>query len=107
VHLWFIYFLTVNGVGEAAHITVNALTLTAFSVVATEVGNVSMSLVSGQVMLSWNTEFGVSYGVQATDDLASGTWTAINSDIVGIDGTCSVTNDISEEQQFFRPYLEE
>jgi hypothetical protein len=59
------------------------------------------------VAFSWTTVSGASYGVEATSDLVYGTWSKILTGIDGINGVLSVTNNITEDQQFFRVYLEE
>lgn len=72
--------------------------------------DISASVVSAEKMVfSWEGVSGVSYGVQATDNLAVGTWTNIITGITGVDGIMSVTNEIdtTEVQQFFRTYFEE
>lgn len=43
---------------------------------------------------------------QAVDDL-QGTWAGITNGIAGIDGELYITNNITEDRQFFRAYLDE
>jgi hypothetical protein len=60
-----------------------------------------------KMALSWTAVSGASYGVMATTNLASGTWTNILTGMTSGDGLISVTNDFSGNQRFFRVYLEQ
>uniref|UniRef100_UPI00356588E6 beta strand repeat-containing protein n=1 Tax=Pontiella sp. TaxID=2837462 RepID=UPI00356588E6 len=102
-------YLGLTGDGGAAQIVLAALTLTAYQEPVTAIGAMGVGVISGgtQVVLSWQGQAGASYGVEATDNLVTGTWTGINTGIAGLDGMLSVTNDITADQQFFRSYVEE
>jgi hypothetical protein len=52
--------------------------------------------------LSWTAESGVSYIVSATTNLVAGPLINVSTNVAGADGTLSVTNDIADDQQFFR-----
>ncbi|MDF7801955.1 Ig-like domain-containing protein [Pontiellaceae bacterium B1224] len=60
-----------------------------------------------EIVLSWMTSWGTSYGLEATDDLMFGVWSPVVENIDGIDGLISVTNSIADDLQFFRPYVED
>ena len=60
-----------------------------------------------EVVLSWMTVSGTSYGVMWTTNLTTGSWIDITNGISGNDARMSVTNAITEKQQFFQVYREE
>jgi hypothetical protein len=59
------------------------------------------------MVLSWQAQSGTSYGVMATTNLVTGTWSNIVEGIVGFDGVVSVTNTPAVDQQYYRAYIEE
>jgi hypothetical protein len=66
------------------------------------------SIVGGtEVALSWMSAGGESYGVESTTNLVEGPWVEITNGISGNDAVVSVTNALTEQQQFYRVYLEE
>lgn len=100
--------ITVTGEGNAAHVTVAALTLRAYSIAPSEIGAASLSVLPGgtEVAICWPGQAGITYAIEATDNLVIGNWTNINSGIVGIGGEMCVTNAITGDQHFFRPVLD-
>jgi hypothetical protein len=60
-----------------------------------------------RMALSWRTVSGATYGVKATTNLVTGSWTNIATGISGAGELISVTNSMTEGQQFFRVFLEE
>jgi hypothetical protein len=74
-----------------------------------EIGNMSISTLPGgtQVVLSWNTGIGYTYGLQAKSGLEFGTWNNIATNIIATGSEVSVTNSILSAAEFYRAYLEE
>ncbi|MDF7825985.1 hypothetical protein P4B35_18285 [Pontiellaceae bacterium B12227] len=85
--------IIVTGQGGAAHIAVSALTLTAISVAPTEIGDVSMEMIPGNMVLSWDD--GGTYSVETNANLLYGSWGTLQS------GTSPITNAIGSESQLF------
>ncbi|VGO13180.1 hypothetical protein PDESU_01734 [Pontiella desulfatans] len=73
------------------------------------VGDVSYQILSGgtQIALSWPTEAGFNYGVQSRESLTTGTWSNSTTTVLGTGGEVIITNDITEDQMFYRSYLAE
>jgi hypothetical protein len=88
---------------------INGFQIVANGPLVTSIDDFGVGVVAGEsaVAFSWTTVSGASYGVEATSDLVYGTWSKILTGIDGINGVLSVTNNITEDQQFFRVYLEE
>ena len=85
--------VSVTGDGDAAHITVAAMTLTAFSEAVTEIGNVSIGMIPGNVVLSW--DGGGTYNVETNASLAFPNWGVLQS------GSSPVTNAVGSEPVLF------
>lgn len=58
------------------------------------------------IALSWLGENGVSYGVQTNGNLVDGMWNSYITNLIGDGGTITFTNDIDEEEMFFRIIVE-
>ncbi|VGO13212.1 hypothetical protein PDESU_01766 [Pontiella desulfatans] len=85
--------ISATGVGAAAHITVGAMTLTAFSAGSTEPPVISASVSGGSLIMSWDT--GGSYNVLTNADLVYPNWG------VATNAPSPVTISIGDETQFF------
>ncbi|VGO13019.1 hypothetical protein PDESU_01573 [Pontiella desulfatans] len=73
-------------------------------------GDVSIAILYGtNMVMSWETAAGYKYGIEATDNLVSGTWTNIVENLDGTGGDLIITNAIpdDEPQLFFRSYLQD
>jgi hypothetical protein len=77
-------------------------------------GSVSIGdIISGVLLdgtnmtISWTADSRVTYGIESTTNLVNGPWINVTNDIVGNDGPITVTNGITQGQQFFRIYRDE
>ena len=68
------------------------------------VGTIGSQMVSGGagLALTWENVEGVSYSVETNDDLVSGTWGVLQSNLTGVGSSLSYTGTISAAQTFFR-----
>jgi hypothetical protein len=86
----------------------NAIQLRLISEPASVVDSLRVAISGeGALSLSWTASFGVTYGVEATTNLLTGPWTDLANGLSGKDNLISITNRLTEVQQFFRVYLEE
>ncbi|MDF7799603.1 hypothetical protein P4C99_09005 [Pontiellaceae bacterium B1224] len=102
--------VSLTGNGGAAHITVAGLTLTAFSLAPSEIGDATISILSGgtEMVICWEGVGGANtYAIEATDSLVHGIWTPIQEGIAGVNGQMCVTNSITKAYEFYRVVLEE
>ncbi|WP_372846233.1 cadherin-like domain-containing protein [Pontiella sp.] len=75
----------------------------------TAVGDISIEVVSGgtEVALSWATESGWNYGVEARSGLAHGSWdTIVTNGVPGNGGEVTITTPASAGAVFYRAYLD-
>jgi hypothetical protein len=69
---------------------------------------VSGAVLDGASMtISWVAASGATYGVEAATNLMTGPWVDMTNGIFGRDHLISITNRLTEGQQFFRVYAEE
>ncbi|QHI69784.1 hypothetical protein [Tichowtungia aerotolerans] len=68
------------------------------------VGTVGSQMVSGGtgLALTWENVDGVSYSVETNDDLVSGSWGVLQSNLTGVGSSLSYTGTVSAAQTFFR-----
>ena len=69
----------------------------------------TIEVVSGgtEVALSWSTDFGYTYGVQAKGNLVTDSWDTIITNIPGTGFEVTVTNAPAPDAEFYQAYLEE
>ncbi|MDF7800838.1 PKD domain-containing protein [Pontiellaceae bacterium B1224] len=74
-----------------------------------EIGDISYEVLpNGEgLVLSWLGILGVSYGVEATDNLVTTPWSTISSGLPSLGEVIYVTNSLTADQQFYRAYIEE
>ena len=70
----------------------------------TEISDVSIAAVNGgsQVVVSWQGTNTATYALQTRTDLASGDWNSVVTNMAGINGLMSVTNDTTDPEAYFR-----
>jgi hypothetical protein len=95
----------------SGNVGMTAITLKRTGLPDSIVGDLSAPVMSGgtNVFLRFTTTSGYKYGVKATDNLVSGTWSNIVTDVAGTGGDVIITNTRSEDvaQRFYRAYLQE
>ncbi len=85
------------------------VTTTESGVITPVLGDVEIGILPGStnVALTWLSENGVSYGVEATTNLVTGPWDQAMISIPGNGGSVSVTGTLVEAETFYRVYVEE
>jgi hypothetical protein len=66
----------------------------------------SIAVISGDSVLTWDSEVGAIYRVQYRNDLTTGDWSDLSPDVTATDLSTSATNAVgSDPQRFFRVRL--
>lgn len=103
--------LDVTELGHSVYgnVAITAITLEQTSAADATIGEISMELVSGgtKAALSWGTSYGALYGVKAADNLVSGSWSNIITDVAGTGDEVTVTNTLTEDVQFYRAFIQD
>jgi hypothetical protein len=101
--------IRLDGQGDSCQLTVAAMTLTAYSITPTEIGDASVVVLADgtEVTISWQGQSGASYTLEAANALVGSSWIEIETGVEGPSGILSVTNAITADQQFFRVRLED
>jgi hypothetical protein len=105
-----VYALVTSGKSSNVGLTAIALEQTSLSVDPAP-GQISIPVISGgtNLVFSFGTTAGYQYAVEGTDNLVSGLWSNIVTDVAGTSGDVILTNAISSDapQMFYRVYLQE
>lgn len=68
-----------------------------------DVGTIWIDCLAGnQVAVSWNSSNAANYSVESTTNLVSGIWQNVATNIIGVDGTMSVTGPVDRAVNFYR-----
>jgi len=67
-----------------------------------EIGNITISSVGSDVVVSWPGSSVGTYTLQQKTYLPAASWSNLVTDIPGVDGTVSITNSATENKAFFR-----
>jgi hypothetical protein len=79
---------------------------TLYSAVSPLIGSLSMETQGAGAVFSWPGQVGVSYSLQKSDDLLSGSWANVATGLVASGDAVTVTNSMDEDAAFFRAVVE-
>ncbi len=79
---------------------------TLYSAMVPLVGSISIAAQGAGAVFSWPGQAGVSYSLQTSDDLLSGIWTNVATNLVAAGDAVTVTNSMDEAAAFFRAVVE-